>query len=296
MKKLNVIFFVFVISFCVASYSCSTKYNPSELSLAAPTIFISATATKISDIISTATVTPPAGMTLVWSDEFNGTTINRENWNYDIGGSGWGNNELEYYTSRTVNAYVESGKLVIQALAENYGGMSYTSARLKSENLVYKTYGRIEASIKLPIGQGIWPAFWMLGNNIGTVGWPACGEVDILEMIGGGSGRDNKYYGTAHWNDSGHQFQGGNGLVTWPATLSDSYHTYAIEWTATQIKWYFDNNLYYTIDTSDIVMNELRLPTFIVLNLAVGGSWPGNPDGTTTFPQKMFVDWVRWYQ
>jgi beta-glucanase (GH16 family) len=248
--------------------------------------------------VSTPTATPTSTKTwvLIWSDEFNASTIDPANWSFETGNnSGWGNGELENYTSRPVNAYIDSGNLVIQAQQESYGGFNYTSARMKSQGLVYRQYGRIEASIKAPYGQGIWPAFWMLGQDIGTVGWPACGEMDIMEMIGGGSGRDNVNYGTAHWDNGGHQYSGGSASTVWPEKLADNYHVYGIEWDSAQIRWYFDGVQYYSVNIDPATMSEFQAPMFIVLNIAVGGTWPGSPDGTTAFPQRMYVDWVRWW-
>jgi len=232
---------------------------------------------------------------LIWQDEFNDSSINSNNWSFDIGSlcGGWGNNELEYYTSRTVNAYIENGNLVIQALEESYNGFNYTSARMKSINKIFYKYGKIEARIKLPFGQGIWPAFWMMGQ---TGNWPGCGEIDIMEMIGGGIGRDNKCYGTVHWDDSGHQQIGGNISLTWPEIFANNYHVFGIEWDNEKIKWYLDGNQYFEVYITYANMSELHQEFYILLNVAVGGNWPGSPDATTVFPQKMYVDWIRWYQ
>jgi len=239
--------------------------------------------------------TPTKTWVIVWQDEFDGSDINSSNWSFDIGSlyGGWGNNELEYYTSRTQNAYVENGNLIIQALKEDYNGYSYTSARLKSINKIYFKYGKIEAKIKLPYGQGIWPAFWMMGQ---TGIWPSCGEIDIMEMIGGGIGRDNKCYGTVHWDDNGHMYSGGNISLTWPEIFADDYHIFGIEWNEEKIKWFLDNTLYYETDITNAYMTELHQEFYILLNIAVGGNWPGAPDATTVFPQKMYIDWIRWYQ
>jgi len=232
---------------------------------------------------------------LAWSDEFSGPAIDTNIWNYEIGSQygGWGNNELEYYTSRPENAYIENGNLVIQAIKESYSGYEYTSARMITKGKMSRQYGKIEASIKLPYGQGIWPAFWMMGDSYS---WPACGEIDIMEMTGGGDGRDNKCYGTGHWDDGGHQQSGGSITpVAWPVKLADTYHLFAVEWNASSIKWSVDGTSYFTLDITPSVRSEFHQPYFLLLNLAVGGNWPGVPDGTTVFPQKMYVDWVRWY-
>lgn len=233
---------------------------------------------------------------LAMSDEFEGSAVDTAVWGYDLGSlySGWGNNELEYYTSRTCNAFVSNGNLVIQAIRESYSGYEYTSARMLTKGKMSRQCGKVEARMKLPYGQGIWPAFWMMGD---TGNWPACGEIDVMEMIGGGDGRDNKSYGTGHWDDGGHQMLGGNTTpVAWPAKLSDDYHVYGIEWDAANIKWFVDGALFYTLDITPAVRSEFHQPFYLILNLAVGGNWPGVPDGTTVFPQVMYVDWVRWYE
>jgi len=238
------------------------------------------------------------GCNLLWADEFaqsDGTKPNSAKWGYDIGGSGWGNNELQYYTDRTENARIESGQLVIEARAENFGGKNFTSARLLTKDKVSWTYGRIEARIKIPKGQGIWPAFWMLGANIGSAGWPTCGEIDIMENIGA---LPSTLYGTVH----GPGYSGGGGIsgntVYSGGALGDAFHVYAIEWEENRIRWFLDGLLYFTVTPSSLpsastwVFNQ---PQFLLLNVAVGGNWPGNPNGSTSFPQRMTVDYVRVY-
>lgn len=242
--------------------------------------------------------------TLVWSDEFNGSGIDDANWTYDIGtGSdkglnGWGNNELQYY--RTENARIEElpggGRgLVIEARKEPHENSDYTSARLLTKGLQSWTYGRIEARIKLPIGKGIWPAFWMLGNNIDTVGWPACGEIDIMEYLGHEPG---KVHGTIHYGKP-HGSRGNEYQLPGGAGFSDDFHVFAIEWLSGEIHWYVDGEKYSTqrkwSSSEGKYPSPFDKPFFILLNLAVGGVWPGNPDSTTTFPQKMYVDWIRVY-
>lgn len=233
---------------------------------------------------------------LVWSDEFNYEGApDPEKWNFEIGASGWGNNELQYYTDRLENARVEDSVLTITAREENYEGANYTSARMITyENGHYWQYGRVEARIKLPEGQGIWPAFWMLGKNIfeGTT-WPATGEIDILEMIGGG-GNDYILHGTAHWDEDGHTYVGDS--IKHNEKLSQDFHTYAIEWDKQNIKWFFDGEQYFSLNIASPAMSEFDARFFILLNIAVGGNWPGSPDSTTEFPQTMNVDYVRVYQ
>ena len=238
--------------------------------------------------------------TLVWADEFaqaDGTSPDSTKWGYDIGDSGWGNSELQYYTSRTNNVRVEGGQLVIEVQQENYGSRTNTSARLLTKGKWSWTYGRIEARIKIPRGQGIWPAFWMLGTNIDSgVAWPNCGEIDIMENIG----REPAIvHGTVH----GPGFSGGNGIsgpysLPGGATFADDFHTYAVEWTTNQIKWFVDSQQYFTVapnTPSNLTTWVFTQPQFLLLNVAVGGQWPGYPDGTTTFPQRMTVDYVRVY-
>jgi len=234
-----------------------------------------------------------ANWTLVWSDEFDVDGLpDSSKWVYDTGGSGWGNNELEYYTAnRSENAKVENGNLLITARKESYGGKSYTSARLKTKGRASWKYGKIEARIKLPYGQGIWPAFWMLGGSFQSVGWPACGEIDIMEMVGG-SGKDNTIHGTAHWDAGGHQSSGTSKTLQ-SGTYADDFHVFSIEWNEGSIKWFVDNTLFFTLSIASNDKSEFHRDFFIILNLAVGGNWPGNPDGSTIFPQTMRVDYVR---
>ena len=242
------------------------------------------------------TTTSSGEYELVWSEEFNYEGApDPDIWNFEIGDSGWGNNELQYYTDRLDNARVGDSVLTITAREENYEGANYTSARMITyENEHYWQYGRVEARIKMPEGQGIWPAFWMLGKNIfeGTT-WPATGEIDVLEMVGGGE-NNRILHGTAHWEEGGHQYQGGS--VTHSEKLSQDFHTYAIEWDEQQIRWFFDGDQYYSLSIQSSAMSEFDAPFFILLNIAVGGDWPGSPDSTTEFPQTMKVDYVRVYQ
>ncbi len=237
---------------------------------------------------SIAPTTTTAFSTLVWSDEFDGTAVNTSNWGYDIGGSGWGNNEKEYYQAS--NATVANGNLVITAKEERVKSNPYTSARLKTQGKKEFTYGKIEARIKIPLGQGLWPAFWMLGANINTVSWPACGETDIMEHINA----DNIFYGTMHWDNGGHKSQGSKITTTTPA----DYHIYSIEWDNTSIRWYFDGVKYFenSILNNANGTEEFHKPFFILLNLAVGGNWPGQTIDNSKLPASMYVDYVRVYQ
>jgi beta-glucanase (GH16 family) len=242
---------------------------------------------------------------LTWSDEFkgpNGSGVDPSKWVVEVGGGGWGNQELEYYTSRRENAYIHDGNLVIEARRENYTGTDgvrrdYTSARLKTAGKFSQAYGRFEARIKLPAGQGMWPAFWMLGDDIDKTNWPACGEIDIMENIG-------KEPSIVHGSIHGPGFTGSDGIEA-PYTLpskrrfADAFHVFAVEWEPNAIRFYVDDDLYVTRSRTDLRPGWKWVfdhPFFLILNVAVGGDWPGSPDPTTIFPQTMLVDYVRVYQ
>jgi beta-glucanase (GH16 family) len=251
------------------------------------------------------------GWVLTWSDEFNGpngSAVDSTKWVYDTGGSGWGNNELEYYTSGTANAAVQGGNLVITATtagASSYtcsypssGPCHYTSARLKTLGKFSQQYGRFEARIQIPEGLGLWPAFWMMGADINTVNWPSCGEIDVMENVGK---EPSINHGSLHMPATGGTTDDqltGMYTLSGGAKLGDGFHTYAIEWSSSSITFYVDDMLYetQTPQTATGRTWEFNKPFFILLNVAVGGTWPGSPDSTTTFPQTMKVDWVRAYQ
>jgi beta-glucanase (GH16 family) len=257
----------------------------------------------------TATAPPNSGgtgtYTLTWSDEFSspdGSSPDSSKWTMDIGGNGWGNNELEYYTSRPQNVQIVNGNLSITALNETYTGTDgvtrqYTSARLKTAGRFTQRYGRFEARIKLPKGQGLWAAFWMLGDNYTSVGWPQCGEIDIMENIGS---NPSTILGTLH----GPGYSGSAGLTAnyslpSPQLFSDDFHLFAVEWEPTAIRFYVDGVLYKTRTPADLPAGTQWVfdhPFYIILNLAVGGNLPGAPDATTQFPQSMLVDYVRVYE
>lgn len=235
------------------------------------------------------------GMTLAWSDEFTTNYINTNNWSYDIGGSGWGNNELEYYTNSNKNAYTTGGYLVIEARKETMGTNNYTSARMISKDKKTFTYGRIDFRAKLPKGQGVWPALWMLGNNIGTTPWPACGEIDIMELLGH---EPQKTYGTIHWGAAGggSTHIGGNYSLS-SLTFNDKFHLFSLKWEADKMTFLIDDVPFFTANKSQVNGNyPFDKPFFFIMNVAVGGNWPGNPDATTVFPQRMIVDYVRVFQ
>jgi Glycosyl hydrolases family 16 len=236
---------------------------------------------------------PPGFPNLVWSDDFNGSSINTANWSFETGGGGWGNNELENYTSRPENARISNGVLIIEARRESFGGSAYTSARMKTQGK--QSFGIntwVEARIKSPQGQGIWPAFWMLGNSISTVGWPSCGEIDIMEIKGQNPAQN---FGTIHWADANGNHASFGGIYNSSSSLAAGFHTYAISRTGSSIKWYVDRIQYAEANIAGGInsTSEFQGPFFILLNVAVGGNFVGSPDGTTVFPQQMQVDWVR---
>jgi beta-glucanase (GH16 family) len=248
-------------------------------------------------------VNPLAGWTLSWSDEFNtpaGTKPNPVYWGYDIGGGGWGVSQLQVYTNAAANAATDGqGNLAIVAIKDAQG--NFTSARLKTQGKFEQAYGRFEMRAKISTGNGMWPAFWMLGNNFGATPWPDCGEIDIMEVRGTapytnlGSLHGPGYSGM-------HPLTGHYSLPDGGPALSDDYHVYAIEWETNVVRFYVDDNLYETRTPADIPADAgasahwvYDHPFFILINLAVGGRFPGPPDGTT-FPQTMLVDYVRVYK
>jgi beta-glucanase (GH16 family) len=226
---------------------------------------------------------------LIWQDEFNGSI--GPDWVFETGNGagGWGNNELEYY--RRENATVENGNLVITAKREDFGGFRYTSARMKTQDRKNFRYGRIEARIAMPSSLGMWPAFWMLGSNIAQVGWPASGEIDVMEHVNA----DADVYGTVHWQaaDGSYASYGGH-----TAASVTNYHVYAVEWDAYFIKWFVDGTQFHVIDITNGVgsTEEFQKDFFLLLNLAVGGNWPGFNIDEAALPAKMYVDYVRVYQ
>jgi hypothetical protein len=232
------------------------------------------------------------GFTLVWQDEFNGTGVNPEFWTFETGGE-WFNNELQYY--RTENAWVADDVLTIEARKEDYGGHNYTSARMITQNKKMFKYGRVDIRALLPEGQGLWPALWTLGGDIGTVGWPKCGEMDIMEMIGG-SGREKTVYSTMHWDDGNGHASYGLSYTSTGKNFHEKYHVFSIIWDESEIRSFVDNQQYFTIDITPPLMSEFRQEFFFIFNLAVGGVWPGNPDASTIFPQQLKVDYIRVFQ
>lgn len=228
---------------------------------------------------------------LVWSDEFNGSSLDRNVWNVEQNGDGGGNGELQYYLDDADNIKVSDGSLKITALKESYGGKNYTSGRITTQNNKYFQYGRFEARMKLPSFSGAWPAFWTLGQTHAQLGWPNCSEIDIMEAIND----ENGVYGTAHWGYNGNNTEAG---LKYEVNRTE-WHVYAMEWDENEIRWYCDDVNYFTLPISDAgQMDELRGAQFIIFNLAIGGSWPGYNIDDSAFPNSstMEVDYVRVYQ
>ena len=234
------------------------------------------------------TTTPRATTySLIWDEEFNGSSVNTANWNIDVGNPGV-NNELENY--QAANATVSNGNLVITAKQQSVGGQPYTSAKLETAGKFSVQFGRIEARIKLPMVQGTWPAFWMLGSSINSgTPWPDCGEIDIMEHVN----TTNTILGTMHWNGGSGHVQYGSSTTTTPG----DYHVYAVEWDANSIRWYVDNTLYVTGNIQNNINNTgaFHHPFFIILNLAMGGNLPGNTIDNASLPTQMLVDYVLVY-
>ena len=243
------------------------------------------------------------GYTLVWSDEFDGNSINTSNWVHELGDgtdyglpAGWGNDELQLYTDASDNSYIEqdadgTSALVIEATEEGAG--NYRSAKLTTQGLQSFRYGKIDARIKLPTAQGMWPAFWMLGDNFPTVGWAGCGEIDIMELVGS---EPDVVHGNIHYVNGQQEYKNAEGdskMIN--ETFDQNYHNFSIEWTPTEIQWFLDGELFKTTSIDDDGMKEFHRSFYLILNVAVGGNWPGSPDASTSFPQKMYVDYVRYY-
>jgi beta-glucanase (GH16 family) len=239
----------------------------------------------------------PSPWTVVWSDEFDEPGVSGPNpalWNYDIGGNGWGNHELQYYTDRSpTNAVVRDGSLAIRAINEEYAGpdgveRSYTSARLHTRGRFAVAYGRFEARIRIPSGEGLWPAFWLLGDNVDAVGWPECGEIDILDHIGSEPSSVHSALhgpGYSHGSSIGVRY-----TLSGHRRFADDFHDFAAEWEPGVIRFYVDDVLYQSTTPADLPAGAPWVfdhPFFVILNVAVGGDWPGPPDGSTVFPQVM---------
>ena len=239
------------------------------------------------------------GYDIAWQDEFSMAAIDQRSYNFDIGDGcpnlcGWGNNELQTYTDNPSNVYLKDGSLIIKALATNQN--SYSSARITTKDKREFKYGRIDIRAKITKGQGVWPAIWMLGHNIDDVGWPACGEVDIMENVGN---EPQSVHGTAHWGPSGRGYSTFQGSAyTLEEDYSDRFHVFSLVWVANKIDWYVDEHKFFSITPAQMQGEEYRFNQkfFLIFNVAVGGNWPGNPDNTTHFPQEMEIDYIRVFQ
>lgn len=240
------------------------------------------------------------GYNLVWADEFEGATLNTNDWTYELGDGcpvncGWGNNELEYY--RAENTSIVDGNLVITARSQKFGNRDYTSSRLITKGKRQFKFGRIDIRAALPKGKGLWPALWMLGSNIDAVGWPACGEIDIMELAGD---IPNRVVGTVHYgpNVAGHQYISQSTYLSGNANFNEAFHVFSILWEADKIQFMVDDVVYHTITPASLngVAYPFNKNFFFVFNVAVGGTFPGNPDASTAFPQWMIVDYVRVFQ
>ena len=258
----------------------------------------SATAPSSSSAIPSSSSAVPSSSSespYFWSDEFD--ALDTTKWTFEIGtgSSGWGNNEWEYYTDRSENAYVQDGILHIRANKEDYKGSKYTSARMITKGKFSFTYGTVEARIALPVGKGIWPAFWMLGENIDAVSWPACGEIDIIEAVND----ENVVYGTNHWQYNGNHADYGNNTRDYYGTSKElditQFHNYKMVWNEKLIAMYVDDFKYQeiAIENAKDGLEAFHKPQFFILNVAVAGNWPGFEVDDTQFPNEMLVDYIR---
>lgn len=231
----------------------------------------------------------------LWHDEFDGTAIDASKWTFETGATGWGNNEWQYYTARSENAYVQDGILHIRANKERYESSDYTSARMITKGTFSFTYGTVEARIALPMGKGIWPAFWLLGENIDDVSWPNCGEIDIIESVN----EESIVYGTNHWSREGSYAQYGNNTNDYYGTSLaldiSQFHNYKMVWNEKAITMYVDDFKYHEIAIENAAdgLEAFHKPQFFILNVAVAGNWPGFEVDDSQFPNEMLVDYIR---
>lgn len=267
-----------------ASSDSSAPFTESESSSSAEASYSSWTAANSS-----------SSSPYLWNDEFDGTAIDASKWTFETGATGWGNNEWQYYTARSENAYVQDGILHIRANKERYESSDYTSARMITKGKFSFTYGTIEARIALPTGKGIWPAFWMLGENIDAVSWPACGEIDIIEAVND----ENVVYGTNHWQYEGGHAQYGNSTKDYYGTSKvldiTQFHNYKMVWNEKLIAMYVDDFKYQEIAIENAAdgLEAFHKPQFFILNVAVAGNWPGFDVDDAQFPNEMRVDYIR---
>lgn len=237
------------------------------------------------------------GFSQIWNEDFDGAEVDEERYNFELGDGcpdicGWGNEELQNYTNDQKNIKLENGRMAITASQEDV--LSFTSARLTTKDKVEFQYGRIDVRAKLPKGQGLWPAIWMLGENIDEVGWPACGEIDIMELVGH---KANQVSGTAHWGERGQPSTFRTSTYTQATDFSDGFHVFTLVWELNKMTWYVDERKFHTLQRSDVDGQwRFNQPFFFIFNVAVGGRFPGDPDETTVFPQTMEMDYIRVFQ
>ena len=282
MRTIQSLFFFVALTLAACVPDDKSGPNPTETTVTIPTQ-------------GATSPTSYPNMSLFWADEFTGSELSDNYWSHETGNgsNGWGNNELQFY--RPQNTSVKDGHLIITAKKEPFGGKEYTSSRIVTKVKKEFRYGRVDIRAALPKGQGIWPALWMLGSNFDTVSWPACGEIDIMEMVGG-SGRENTVHGTVHWSNNGSHAQYGGSKSLTSGKFADEFHVFSIVWNANSITWLVDNTVYNTMSTTPAQLAEFQEKFFLIFNVAVGGNWPGNPDATTQLPQTMYVDYVRVFQ
>ena len=280
------------------TYTIRTRAHTSYTAFIEKTETVDITVAGGSDGLPTTGYSTPMSYpnyTLVWNDEFDGNALSSD-WTHEIGtgNSGWGNNELQYYLAQ--NTEVSDGYLKITAKRQEFGGRNYTSSRLITEGKQSFYKGRIDIRAALPYGKGIWPALWMLGDNFRTVGWPSCGEIDIMEMVGGEGANDRTVHGTIHWSNSGNHANYGGSTSLSGGKLADEWHVFSIIWDENEIRWLMDDVEFQTADITPAELSEFHANFFFIFNVAVGGNWPGSPDASTEFPQTMAVDYIRVFQ
>lgn len=276
-----------------SSCSVADPESSSETSASSSSAIANSSANEAQS--SSATESSSSESPYLWNDEFD--AIDTAKWTFEIGTgtSGWGNNEWQYYTGRSENAYVQDGILHIRANKEDFEGAKYTSARMITKGKFSFTYGTVEARIALPVGKGIWPAFWMLGANIDAVSWPACGEIDIIEAVNS----ENIVYGTNHWQYEGSHAEYGNNTNDFHGAKKElgitQFHTYKLVWDEKLIAMYVDDFKYHEISIENNAggTDAFHKPQFLLLNVAVAGNWPGFEVDDTQFPNEMLVDYIR---
>ena len=292
-----------LIKLTIASLGIISLWQCTKVSLVQQADLYQPLAEKIIPLDETSTINngfkspkDRAGWSLIWTDEFSGPEVDTTKWTHEVNGSGGGNNELQYYTNSKANSYIKDDFLVIKAIKENYKGKFYTSGRLRTIKKADWTYGRFDIRAKTPVQQGVWPAIWMLPTDYVYGTWPQSGEIDIMESIGS---HPKTLVGTIHYGQPWpkNQHIGADHILT-EGDLSTQFHVFSVEWEPNEIRWYMDDVLYSTKTPKDLEPEHWPFDQnfHMLLNLAIGGEWPGPPDETTTFPKYMFVDYVRVYK